>query len=329
MREGFEETMTRLSILALCLYVSVAHAQVTFSGNVTSSGSANLGVGTIYASEGCEAGTVQSPWTVSNGDRVSCSTEQVKTGTYSVKIHYETSGVGHQSDDQYIVYDKGAPGIFAFYVRMWIRLKTPALTPATGDKIAYMSAGTFDGSDPWSIIYTMDDPTVDGWPGDGPVFMRFSLQNGNIGGDTYASDCGTSDPPPITGLGCNIQYDMWYMVEMYIQSNTAASAPWNGIIKIWLTPSGGSTELVYDTSTWSLNRTTTGYIRMIRLGEQVDTDGVASDQDRYIDDVVVASFGVSALLMPWTREYEWARLVGLPDGLMGIFAPLRAARVFR
>jgi hypothetical protein len=88
-----------------------------------------------------------------------------------------------------------------------------------------------------------------------------------------------------------MQFDTWYFIEMMAQMDTLVGGPpWDGIVRIWVTPDGGSTELVYENTGQSLNRGTAFYLENFLFGEQLDTiGGAGGDETRYIDDVAVTS----------------------------------------
>jgi hypothetical protein len=106
---------------------------------------------------------------------------------------------------------------------------------------------------------------------------------------TYVSDCGTTWGP-VTGIGCNMQYDTWYSVEMEVQNNTdpgCVSPNWgtcNGAVRVWV-----NGQKVYD-HPWNLNCQYEYPLKYFIIGQQVDrTNWNPVDEYRYWDDIVLST----------------------------------------
>jgi hypothetical protein len=241
-----------------------------------------------YASQDFETGTVTAPWTTQNGG-VTIIAGAAKNGAYGMQIHYTTPGPAHSSSDKYIRY-RNSSGIFVSYSSAWYKVNTPVGQQDAARKLMYHGSGAGNIGDKWSIIMGVTSYTSESFPGNGPLFLSFGYDGSGIGGTTFTIDCG-STPIAITGIGCNMQFDTWYFIEMMAQMDTLVGGPpWDGIVRIWVTPDGGSTELVYENTGQSLNRGTAFYLENFLFGEQLDTiGGAGGDETRYIDDVAVTS----------------------------------------
>jgi hypothetical protein len=203
-------------------------------------------------------------------------------------------GSAHQDVDYFVEKFLAATDPIVTASEIWSRgyfyIKTPeaGADPHMQRKLFYFTAGCFGCSvfpsgDPWSMFVAATEYSTS-LPGAGPLKLKWSLQNGPIGGSTFVIDCGSTNPPtPITGIGCALQYDTFYSLEMRTKYNTNAVAPFNGEVQIWI--DGTS---VLNITGWSLNRDTSYHLRDFRYGEQVDRlNYLPADEYRYWKNVII------------------------------------------
>jgi hypothetical protein len=253
---------------------------------------------TYLFSDDFESGTFGA-WTSVNDATHTVIQSSIKHGgTYAAQMHYvkcsdstnPSCGSSHADVDYYVEKLFGTDSLTEIWTRGYFYIKTPepGADPHMQRKLFYFTAGCFSCSqfpsgDPWSMFVAATQYSTDTLPGAGPMKLKWSLQNGPIGGGTLVSDCGTTNPDPITGIGCALQYDTWYSLETRVKYNTNAVAPFNGEVQIWI--NGTS---VYNQGTWSLNRNTTYHLRLFRYGEQVDRlNYLPVDEYRFWDDIIL------------------------------------------
>lgn len=230
-------------------------------------------------------------WTYSQGETIQSTIKHA--GTYAAQAHYvvcgdstnPACGASHQDEDLFMDKVVDTTGIPEVHVRGYFYIKSPeaGATTHAAKKLFYFM------SDPGGT------PTI-GWsqgigvwdlnPGTGPLNMSWFLQNGAIGGNSFNIDCGSTNPPtPITGLGCNLQYNTWYSLEERITYNTLAGPTWNGQVQIWI--NGTS---VLNITGWSLNRDSGLPLKFFGIGFQVDrTNYLPVDEYRYWDDIKIGT----------------------------------------
>lgn len=193
----------------------------------------------------------------------------------------------HQDDNHSFDYTN-AGGLNHWFLREKVYFKSPetGANSNQGRKLLYVRDNTSFNPGSYSIILATLDPTTDFWPGDGPIFLTWSLQSGTIGGGSYVVDCGITWGTPISGLGCNLQYDTWYTIEMEVKNSTVTAAPWDGIVRIWV--NGTS---VYENTGWSLNRGLNLPLKRWNIGQQTDRPNFNYPvyEYRYIDDVAIST----------------------------------------
>lgn len=249
------------------------------------------GMPTYLFSDDFESGNL-SAWTFSWAPGNPSVQSSVKHGgTYAAQIHYticgdstdSACGSSHQDQNYFMQKQYDTSSLSEVFVRGYFRVKTPEAGASLkiGRKLFYFFSDPGANPTGWSIFFDVTDNTVS-MPGAGPLRLRWSLQSGQIGGGTFVVDCGTS-PNPVTGIGCALQYDTWYSLEVRLKYNTLVGPPWDGEVQIWI--DGAS---VYNISGWSLNRTSGLKLQLFRVGAQVDRDVYrAVDEYRYWDDVVI------------------------------------------
>jgi hypothetical protein len=230
------------------------------------------------------------PWGNVTDSRLQVNTDAsfCKKGRKSLKIYYNICGDStnpacrgaHTSDDHNVVISQ-PKGLSHFFLRAYFHVKHPesgGTVDGLGRKLFYVWADPSNPSNLWSAILAT-------YSSGGVMKMTWTQQNGAIGGGSYVSDCGTTNPPPLTGTACRMQYDTWYSVEMEIQNNTATASPWNGQVRIWL-----NGEKVYDVTGWNLNMQYNYPIKAFFIGDQVDRDNyLPVNEYRYVDDVVLST----------------------------------------
>jgi len=169
----------------------------------------------------------------------------------------------HQDDTHAVVFSD-TNGFSHFFQRAYFKIKPVESGAYTelGRKLFY-DHDVLSGPDNWSTILSVVDLPSDGWPGAGPLKLTWGIQNAPLGGGSWTLDCGSTSP--ITGIGCAMQYDTWYSIELEIKNNTNPSSPWNGEARIWV-----NGEMVFAGTGGDFNRASSYTLKRFDFGEMAD-----------------------------------------------------------
>jgi hypothetical protein len=228
-----------------------------------------------------------------NNPFIATSPSPVHSGTYSYGQHYyicgdpanPACGAASQDSNRYLVKmatDFGQPsGMTHFFMRGYVYFKSPTTpdTVITGRKLIWVGDETSSGGSGgiWNIMFS-------GITGSGGALTP-THQHLTFGSQGAA--CHGSSPVDWMAGVPPLDFDVWYSLEIEVQTNTpvADPGPFDGIFRVWV-----DGALVYQNTTIKINGNCTTPFRYFSVGRQTNRGSyMVVDEYRYWDDVVIST----------------------------------------